>query len=277
MLFLIGLGFGDCKDITVRGLEAVRQSSKVYLEAYTSILTVGAEELEKYYGKSIIQADRSFVEQKCVVGDPLAATTHSDLILRARKMGVKTQVIHNASIMNAVGCCGLQLYSFGETVSIVLWQDNWKPTSYYDKIASNRRAGLHTLCLLDIKIKEQSWENLARARDIFEPPRFMRVYEAAQQLIDILDIRSAEGATADSLAYSANSLAVGLARVGTDSQQIAAGSLRQLADSELTLGKPLHSLVLPSEKLHPLEWDMLEIYAIDENWFSENKSRYVKD
>lgn len=78
-------------------------------------------------------------------------------------------------------------------------------------------------------------------------------------------------------AYSANSLAVGLARVGTDSQQIAAGSLRQLADSELTLGKPLHSLVLPSEKLHPLEWDMLEIYAIDENWFSENKSRYVKD
>lgn len=53
--------------------------------------------------------------------------------------------------------------------------------------------------LTDIKIKEQSWENLARARDIFEPPRFMRVYEAAQQLIDILDIRSAEGATADSL------------------------------------------------------------------------------
>lgn len=54
MLFLIGLGFGDCKDITVRGLEAVRQSSKVYLEAYTSILTVGAEELVSLFAFSFI-------------------------------------------------------------------------------------------------------------------------------------------------------------------------------------------------------------------------------
>ena len=41
-----------------------------------------------------------------------------------------------------------QLYNFGETVSIVLWTDNWKPDSFYDKIASNRKQGLHTLCLL---------------------------------------------------------------------------------------------------------------------------------
>ena len=42
----------------------------------------------------------------------------------------------------------LQLYNFGETVSIVLWTDSWKPDSFYDKIASNRKQGLHTLCLL---------------------------------------------------------------------------------------------------------------------------------
>ena len=41
-----------------------------------------------------------------------------------------------------------QLYNFGETVSIVLWTDNWKPDSFYDRIASNRKLGLHTLCLL---------------------------------------------------------------------------------------------------------------------------------
>lgn len=45
MLYLIGLGLSDEKDITVRGLEAVKSSSRVYLEAYTSILGVGKERL----------------------------------------------------------------------------------------------------------------------------------------------------------------------------------------------------------------------------------------
>lgn len=45
MLYLIGLGLGDATDITVKGLEAVRKSKHVYLEAYTSILTVGKEAL----------------------------------------------------------------------------------------------------------------------------------------------------------------------------------------------------------------------------------------
>lgn len=70
--------------------------------------------------------------------------------------------IHNASIMNAVGACGLQLYNYGATVSIVFFQDDWRPDSFYDKIKMNVKLGLHTLCLLDIKVKEQSIENLAR-------------------------------------------------------------------------------------------------------------------
>lgn len=40
MLYLIGLGLSDETDITVRGLEIVRKASRVYLEAYTSILLV---------------------------------------------------------------------------------------------------------------------------------------------------------------------------------------------------------------------------------------------
>ena len=64
--------------------------------------------------------------------------------------------------MNAVGACGLQLYNYGATVSIVFFQDDWRPDSFYDKIKMNVNLGLHTLCLLDIKVKEQSIENLAR-------------------------------------------------------------------------------------------------------------------
>ena len=73
-----------------------------------------------------------------VVGDPFGATTHSDLHWRAVEMGIPVRgtqtptshaahshfvVIHNASIMNAVGCCGLQLYRFGQTVSITFLEE----------------------------------------------------------------------------------------------------------------------------------------------------------
>lgn len=82
------------------------------------------------------------------VPDPFGATTHTDLVLRARELSIPTQIVHNASILNAVGATGLQLYSFGETVSIPFWTDTWKPDSFFDKICQNKARGLHTLCLL---------------------------------------------------------------------------------------------------------------------------------
>jgi diphthine synthase len=57
-----------------------------------------------------------------------------------------------------------------------------RPFSFFDKILANRSRGLHTLCLLDIKVKEQSDENLARGRKIYEPPRFMSTQVACDQL-----------------------------------------------------------------------------------------------
>lgn len=90
------------------------------------------------------------------------ATTHTDIVLRARSLKIPTRVVHNASIMNAVGACGLQLYNFGQTVSLVFFTETWKPDSFYDRIKENADLGMHTLILLDIKVKEQSEENLAR-------------------------------------------------------------------------------------------------------------------
>lgn len=88
--------------------------------------------------------------------------------------------------MTAIGCCGLQLYLFGETVSIPLWTSTTRPFSFYDKIASNRQRGLHTLCLLDIQIKEFTYQ---RSRKEYLPTKMMTVNEAASQLIEILDER----------------------------------------------------------------------------------------
>jgi len=47
MLYLIGLGLADEKDITVKGLEIVKRAERVYLEAYTAILLVEKEQLVK--------------------------------------------------------------------------------------------------------------------------------------------------------------------------------------------------------------------------------------
>ena len=57
-----------------------------------------------------------------VVGDPLCATTHTDLILRAVERNIPYTVIHNASVMSAAASCGLQQYQFGYTVSIPLFE-----------------------------------------------------------------------------------------------------------------------------------------------------------
>ena len=45
MLYFIGLGLSDEKDITIAGLEIVKSSSRVYLETYTSILMIEKEKL----------------------------------------------------------------------------------------------------------------------------------------------------------------------------------------------------------------------------------------
>jgi diphthine synthase len=60
VLYLVGLGLGEPKDITVRGLEVVRSCSRVYLEEYTSVLMAdgGIEALQEFYGRDLIAADR---------------------------------------------------------------------------------------------------------------------------------------------------------------------------------------------------------------------------
>lgn len=45
MLHVIGLGLGDATDITVKGLEIIRMSDRVYLESYTSILSIDLKDL----------------------------------------------------------------------------------------------------------------------------------------------------------------------------------------------------------------------------------------
>lgn len=251
MLFLVGLGLSDERDVSVKGLDVIRRCDHVFLENYTSILfSSSVDRLEECYGRSVIVADRECVESNAemilskaveqdvallVVGDPFGATTHADFLLRAHLAGIETKVIHNASVMNSVGECGLQLYAFGPTVSIPFYSETWRPVSFYFRLRENKTRGLHTLCLLDIKVKEQSEENLIRGIKKYEPPRFMTIAQALSQLSWVEDSQKGQVVPADCLV-------VGLARLGADDQVIAAGCRDDILNYEFNA--PLHCLIL---------------------------------
>lgn len=281
MLYFIGLGLSYETDITVRGLNAIKQCSRVYLEHYTSILmTASLEELEEFYGKKVILADRELVESGAeeilrdadkedvaflVVGDVFGATTHTDLVLRAKQRKITVEVIHNASVMNAVGSCGLQLYNFGQTISMVFFTDSWRPDSWYDKVWENRKIGLHTLVLLDIKVKEQSIENIARGRLIYEPPRYMSIAQCCEQLLEIEETRGTK-------AYTPDTPCVAISRLGSATQSFKAGTIKELA--EYDSGEPLHSLVILGRQTHELEIEYLLEFCDDKEKF---KADVLKD
>ena len=44
-LYLIGTGLNDEKDITAKGLEAIRNCNQVYLENYTSLINCSVSDL----------------------------------------------------------------------------------------------------------------------------------------------------------------------------------------------------------------------------------------
>ena len=132
MLNLVGLGLGSEDDLTLRGCNVLKKCENVFLDTYTSPFLGDVQKIEALIGKKITLCNRARVETDdtiielaktqdvafAVVGDVFAATTHMDLVLRARKMNIRVTVVHNASILTAVGETGLSLYKFGQVTSI---------------------------------------------------------------------------------------------------------------------------------------------------------------
>lgn len=250
MLTFIGLGLYDEKDITVKGLEAVKKADIIYAEFYTSNL-MGAtiETIENFYGRKVSVLTREEVEhnpawlsdakEKNVVflsgGDAMVATTHIDLRLRAKDMGIDTAIIHAPSISSAVcGLSGLQNYRFGKSATIPFPFKRGDKTviseAPYDTIKMNKKNDLHTLVFLDIH-REKG---------------FMDIGKAASLLLEMEGLRG-EGVLL-------NTLAVGIARAGSDSPVVHADYLEKLKEHDF--GRPLHILVIPAS-LHFIEAEAL--------------------
>jgi len=250
-LYLIGLGLSSEKDISCRGLEIIKKCDTIYLENYTSLLQCTVKDLETFYGKKIILADRELTEQKeeqlvleakkkevafLVVGDPFSATTHIELFRLAKEKNIPVKVIHNASVLTAIGITGLQLYKFGKTTSIPFLEDHPQLETPYLVLKENQQQGLHTLMLLDLKP---------------ELHQFLTVNGALEILLQI-EARKKEHL------ITTKTLAVGCARLGADNFLVKSGTVAEIL--KFDFGKPPHCLIFPG-KMHFLEEEMVKMWG----------------
>ncbi|MBN2065694.1 MAG: diphthine synthase [Candidatus Thermoplasmatota archaeon] len=251
-LVFIGLGLYDEQDISLKGFEILKLCDTVFAEFYTAKLSgTTITKLEHNMGKSIHVLSRTETEKGDVIlntatnnkvallvcGDPMTATTHVDLRLRAEQQGIPTRVIHGSSIATAVpGLLGLQNYKFGRTTTIAYPEKQYFPTSPYHVIADNKNMGLHTLILLDIQTEKE---------------QYMTANEGMKLLLEMEEKERKNIITPDT------AICV-VGRAGSSKPVLAADRITALVGNEF--GPPLHTLVVPG-KLHFLEIEALMTLA----------------
>ena len=234
MLYLIGLGLNK-EGITQEGLSCIKKCTKVYLEGYTVDFPYATEELESIISKKIIKLVREDVEGDKLVkeagkediallvyGSPLFATTHTSLIMDAKKEGIETRIIYNASIFDAAAETGLQLYKFGKITSMPAWKKNFTPDSFLDIVKENLSIKAHSLILTDIGL---SLKDALLQLEISMKNKKMKLEKI-----------------------------IVCSQMGTEDKKIFYDSLDNLKKVEV---KMPFCLILPSE-MHFLEKDMLE-------------------
>ena len=256
MLTFIGLGLYDEKDISVKGRDAVAAADRVYAEFYTSrLMGTTLSRLEEFHGKKIhllnrsqVEVDPTWLEQAkdedvafLVGGDAMVSTTHLDLRLRAMRLGIRTRLIHSASIVTAVsGLSGLQNYRFGRSTTIpfpyLARGKRIVPETPYRVLQENLARNLHTILFLDIQMEPEE--------------RYMTAGQGAALLLEIE--AEAEGK------LPPGTLGIGVARAGSDDAVIKADLLSRLRD--IDLGGPLHILIVPA-RLHFMEAEALRFLA----------------
>ena len=246
-IVFIGLGLYDERDLSLRALDEARSCDVLFAEFYTSSLRgTTAAKLAALTGKPVTVLHRQDVESGALIlkeaatkrvgflvaGDPMMATTHVDLRLRAEGAGIRTRIVHGSSIFTAaVGLLGLQAYKIGRTTTIPIPAPGFRPSSPVDVIAANRAAGLHTLVLLDLG----------------EDGRFLTANEALRYLIEVGGVN-----------FPPETLVCAVGGAGSPVPIVLADRADRLARADL--GPPLHSLIVPGA-LHFAESEALLRFA----------------
>lgn len=247
MLTFVGLGLHDERSVTVEGRDAIRDADRVFAEFYTSKLAgTTVDRLADHHDVDIEVRDRSGVEQDpepilqaaesghvafLTAGDPMIATTHVDLRLRAHDRGIDQEIVHGVTAQAAASSLtGLQNYRFGPSTTLPFPDAHGAdglPGSVTGTIDDNADRDLHTLVFLDIKADDDRYMTAARGANLLSeryPDR----------------------------------LAVAVAQAGSPEPIVAADRLSALA--ERSFGNPLHLLIVPGE-LHRMEAEALVAFA----------------
>jgi diphthine synthase len=253
-LVFIGLGLYDDLGLSLRGQAEAKMCDHVFVELYTSVLSgLAIERLSQTVAKPVEILSRTDVEEDAqdrilskaklgrvaflVGGDPMVATTHVDLRLRAQRAGIRTRIIHGASVASAAaGVTGLQSYKFGRTITIPVLQQSELPGSVYAALRINYEAGLHTLVLLEVDVERH---------------RHVTIHEALEALLAL------SARTGDQM-IKPETLAVGLARLQSPDMIVHAATVSDLMRMEF--GEPPYCLIFPG-KLHFVEAEALEVFC----------------
>ena len=251
-LIFIGLGLHDEYGLSLRGQLEAKSCDFLFAEFYTSRMPgLNVDELERLVGKKIQVVSRRDVEEGAeeiilskavtgrvgflVPGDPLVATTHVDLRLRALKSGISSRIIHAGSVVSAAaGVTGLQSYKFGRTTTIPVSYEGDFPSSIIRAIVNNLTSGLHSLVLLEIDV---------------ESGQFVTIPTALKLLW--ANSKNLPGAPITDV-----TLVVGLARLEAPDMTVRAGKLMDVM--RLDFGEPPYLLIFPG-KLHFVEAEALQL------------------
>lgn len=279
MLNIIGLGL-NIKQINKEILEAIKNSDIVYLESYTSYFYETIEKIQKELDKKIIPLSRKEVEQKLknektiieeakekkvsllIIGDPLSATTHSELLLEAKKEKIETKIYHNVSVINAITNTGLEIYKFGKTASIVFPRKNWFPKNFYEIIKENKKINAHTLLLLDIITTEEEIKNLD-TKIVEENIEIITTYDNNKMLLmtpnqAIKVLLKIEEEKKEKIITEETKIFV-CSRLQQKDEKIITGTIKELKN--YNFGKGPHSIIIPS-KMHFIEEEFYNQYKI---------------
>src|SRR5919199_4719648 len=118
MLWIIGIGVNGYRGISTEALEVLKKCDKIYLERFTSPISDNdIRGLDALIAKNshehdiilpvqrwFVEDGRELIEQSKIknialltYGDPLIATTFTELQVRAVKRSIKVKIIHAAS------------------------------------------------------------------------------------------------------------------------------------------------------------------------------------
>jgi len=264
-LLLVGMGMGSLDGMTVEAQRAAKAADHRRYEAYTALwpddelkrLEEKVGPIQRVMRPEVEEPDELFMLAKqslvalLVVGDPLQATTHVDLQLRAQDAGIDCRVVHGISITTVVtGAIGLSNYKFGRQTTLTYPYGDWIATSPLEVLAANWEQNLHTLALLDLDPTGLGTgdQRPMRPEDAVQSMRLMweKLQETADEPLSEEYVRLAfrQMATKLYLQQSFDDIPVVLCSdMGTSEQSMVTTTLGGLGDEQ---GGRLNCLVFPA-------------------------------